>query len=133
MKLFLKRIAALFYDTLIVFCLLLLVTSIAVALFPSNTLHHNLIFRSTLFLSWFGIIVYCWTKNACTLGMRAWNLQLVTFDGAPLKLKHCIIRFLFSLPSLLCFGIGFLWMLFDKKNLALHDRLSKTAIIAINK
>jgi hypothetical protein len=35
--------------------------------------------------------------------------------------------------SLLVFGAGFIWMLFDKDRLFLHDRLLKTHFIKIAK
>ncbi len=129
MKLLLKRLGALVYDTIIVFLLLLLVTIFAVALFPTHTLHTNFLFRFTLIFVWFLLITICWLSQAQTLGMRTWNLKIETLDGQPIHFKHCFIRFIFAMPSLLFFGVGLFWLLFDKDQLALHDRFSKTRII----
>lgn len=130
MTLCLKRLGALFYDSVIILLLLLLVTTFAVALFPTEPLHQNLLFRLTLLFSWFSIVILCWLLRSQTLGMRAWQLKLETIHGKPLRFKDCLIRFIVAFPSLLFFGIGLFWLLFDKQHLALHDRLSKTKIVS---
>jgi uncharacterized RDD family membrane protein YckC len=80
-----------------------------------------------VFFSWF------WLHGGQTLGMRAWRLRVVSRDGAPLRARQALARFGWALPSLLCFGLGLLWVLVDKERLAWHDRLSGTRLVLLPK
>ena len=87
-----------------------------------------------LFL-WLGIGVYlirCWVKTGQTLAMQAWRLKLVNQDAALLSFRHAVIRYMLATMSLMMLGLGFLWVLFDKDRLFLHDRLLKCKIITVS-
>jgi len=69
---------------------------------------------SFFFYGWF------WTHGGQTLGMRAWNLYLIKPDGKFIN---------WEIAAWTVGGLGFTWILLNKKNLAWHDILSNTQII----
>ena len=127
---FLRRFAALLYDLLILTALLLLAT---LAVMPFG--HGKAIPPSTLWFQAYLLAVISvfyggfWLRGGQTLGMLAWRICLVTRDNTRPRLSHIIRRMLFALPSMLCLGLGFLWLLFDKEKRTLYDRLSGTKVI----
>ncbi len=135
-----RRLGAIFYDTLLVVGLLLFVTTLvtvpvdilfgqeAAAAVPQSPL-----FTLVLCLVPPLFFVRFWLKGGQTLGMRAWKLMVIRHDGLSLTPKDAILRFLSATLSLLPFGAGLLWMLFDSKKLAWHDRLSATRLIILKK
>lgn len=68
--------------------------------------------------------VWSWTHGGKTLGMTAWRIEVRQFDGRTISTQQAWLR---AVTALL--GLGNLWKLFDKKNLALHDYLSKTVVV----
>lgn len=89
-----------------------------------------------LFLGMLGIIVgfYCffWLRNAQTLGMQSWRLQLETTDGTPLTIKHCLKRMAAGALSWAALGLGFLWCLLPNQG-TWHDALSRTRVTVHDK
>ena len=78
---------------------------------------------SSYYYSWF------WTKGGQTLGMKAWHLYLVDENGHYINRKQGFLRCLTATLSWACFGMGFAWILVNRKNLAWHDMLTKTQIV----
>ena len=121
---FFRRIAALFYDTLILLSLLILASAIIVSLNGGKEVSHE----STLFKFYLlGVIILyfalSWTYGRQTVGMRAWRLFLVTRDGQNLTMTQAIARCSLAILTLLSFGIGYWWMLFNKQKQSLHDMI----------
>ena len=80
------------------------------------------------------LIAYCfygwfWTKGGQTLGMRAFHLYLIDENGKFINWQIARKRFTFSLLSWACCGMGFAWILVNRKNLTWHDMATKTQII----
>ena len=69
------------------------------------------------------------TLGGRTLGMEFEKLQVVNFDGQPISVEESRLRTLGYLISLGCFGLGYLWAVFDPDRLTWHDKISKTLII----
>jgi uncharacterized RDD family membrane protein YckC len=61
-----------------------------------------------------------------TTGMRATDLQLITFDGFPVDGRTRALRFATAWLSFCSGGLGILWALADEENLTWHDHISKT-------
>jgi uncharacterized RDD family membrane protein YckC len=143
-----KRLAAMVYDTFLVFAVLALATLIASLFLGSNQpatvdnaeVIHQLnpmlsgpIFQAyllavmSLFFCWF------WHNNGQTLGMQAWRLQIVASDGGRPGWRQCVIRLLAATLSFACLGMGYWWIWIDRERLSWHDRLSKTRIIQLPK
>jgi len=78
---------------------------------------------SFFFYGWF------WTHGGQTLGMRAWNLYLIKPDGKFIDWRIAAKRYFAALLSWAFFGLGFTWILINKRKLAWHDILSNTQIV----
>ena len=126
-----RRLAAMFYDSLLLFALLMLAATPVVMLAGGAD---SALIRSPLYFLYlygisFGFFGWFWTRGGQTLGMRSWKLQLVREDNRPPGWQEAFFRYLLATVSLLLFGLGFIWILFDKQKLAWHDIQSKTRII----
>ena len=64
-----------------------------------------------------------------TLGMDYEHLQVVNFEAQPISAEESRLRTLGYLISLGCFGLGYLWAVFDPDRLTWHDKISKTLIV----
>ncbi len=128
---FLRRIAAILYDALLVLALLFLATIPFVAIRGGEPVEigDNLVYRAALVAIVFGFFVGFWSYSGRTLGMQSWGLQLETMDGRVPSVATASLRFAAALVSLLFFGLGFFWQLVDKERLTLHDRISKTRLV----
>lgn len=83
-----------------------------------------------LFL-WLGIglyFVWCWRKSGQTLAMQTWQLKLSDGQTKLLNWPQALIRYALASLSLAAFGLGFVWALFDRDDLFLHDRLLNSRI-----
>ena len=123
---FWRRIFAIFYDTFLLAALLFISTALALPFnageaFAGNPLYLGyLVSVCFLFFGWF------WTHGGQTLGLRAWKIQILTETKQPLSWKDALSRFIWATLSWGLFGLGFIWILFDKEKKSLHDRLSGT-------
>lgn len=72
---------------------------------------------------------YFWLQTGQTPGLRTWKLRLIRSDNYLLTRRDATIRFVMSLVSIATLGLGWLWLLFSKKNQTLHDQLSFTQIV----
>jgi uncharacterized RDD family membrane protein YckC len=73
--------------------------------------------------------IFFWTRGGQTLGMRAWRLRLETHDGGFPSIPVATLRFFVAIVSLIPFGLGFLWQLWDKDKLTWHDRIAGTRML----
>jgi hypothetical protein len=74
-----------------------------------------------------------YASRSTTLGGIVLGLDVIKADGSFLTGDYStsLIRALASLLSLLPFGLGFLWILFDPDKNAWHDRISRTFVVQI--
>ena len=146
-----RRLAAMVYDSFLLFGLLFLAGAIwmgvGLALEPTQTepvlqtgetIHQldtfgNGFFSLYLLAVIFSFFAYFWHRNGQTLGMQAWRLKLETLDAETVSYPVAAQRFVLAGLSLLLAGIGYWWILLDKQGYALHDRLSKTRVVLIPK
>ncbi|MEJ2454973.1 MAG: RDD family protein [Candidatus Thiodiazotropha sp.] len=129
----LRRLAAIFYDLLLLIALLAVATTLITLPFgmpKGGTLlaYQWFLFEIIPLLFFTGF----WWRGGQTLGMRAWRLKVVRMDGKPLSWGDALKRHLAALLSCLTLGLGFLWVLVDREGLAWHDRLSGTRLIRID-
>ncbi len=128
----LRRLGAMFYDSLLLFALLMLASAAALAVTQGNLHMHSPVFRVWLFLVSFLFYAFFWVHGGQTLGMRAWKIRVQRLDdGRPITWLQAFLRFLVAIPSWLLLGLGFLWMLFDKQKLTWHDRFSESAVVRL--
>ncbi|MEM6998748.1 MAG: RDD family protein [Pseudomonadota bacterium] len=127
---FFRRLAAIVYDSILLcsvffFATFILISSLGDGEVASGNYLYNifLIVIAYLYYSW------QWINGRQTLGMRSWGINIINDSGTTLDWKQASLRYIASLLSLALFGFGFLWALFDKNKLAMHDRLSKTKLV----
>ncbi|MCG7996111.1 MAG: RDD family protein [Candidatus Thiodiazotropha taylori] len=125
-----RRLGAIFYDSLLLTALVFVATAAITLPFGNPTGNWFLVFQIFLF-EIIPLVFFCWfwIRGGQTLGMRAWRLKLVTMEGSPVDWKLALKRHFAAILSLLVFGLGFLWVVFDRDNMAWHDRLSGTRLI----
>lgn len=87
-------------------------------------LAHLMLVLLTYFL-WF------WRHGGQTLAMQTWKLRLESaLTGGTITPLQAFARFALCFPSLLLFGAGLIWAVFDRDRQFLHDRLAGTRIVA---
>lgn len=74
-----------------------------------------------------------WRYGGQTLGMRAWRLRAVSADGERPSWAAIAIRFGVGLLSLAAFGLGFVWVLFDRERRSWHELASDTLTVRLPK
>ncbi len=105
---FFRRLAALFYDLLLVIALGFIVTFAMLPLTRGEAIlsstqgivghaYHALL--AMLAFAYFG---WSWTRSGQTLGMRAWRIRLESSGGKPLNWAESLLRFVL--------GSGLAWL-----------------------
>lgn len=140
-----RRLAAMFYDTLLVIALVMLVSATAIALRvglegeqavkSTNTVAvGGILFQLALLISVFTFFYVFWRIRGQTLGMQVWRLRLDNSnDGGRISFKQALIRFLAAILSAVCLGAGYWWIWIDPEKLSWHDRLSGSQLVLLEK
>ena len=131
---FLRRVAAMLYDALLVTALLFLATVPYIAIQGGESVESDsgllhVLYQITLFAVVFAFFVGFWALRGRTLGMQSWGLQLQTRNDAMPTFGAASLRFFAAILSWLPLGLGYLWQLVDRDKLAWHDRLSDTRLV----
>lgn len=121
-----RRVAAFFYDCLLLIAIFFVVTAVAVRLNKGEAFEHiayllTLVPVAWIFFSWF------WTHGGQTLGMRAWHIKLVNDSGDSVKIFTTVVRFLAGLAFL---PIVLLPAFFDQRKRGLHDIFASTHVVS---
>lgn len=141
-----RRLAAIFYDALLCFALLLVTAFIyklvlmafigearLKAMSESGSLDGDPFLSTILLLVIFGFFAKFWTHSGQTLGMQVWGIRVQNADGSGISLLQALLRFMVSIASWLCLGLGFIWALFDKRNRSWHDLYSNSQLVRVPK
>lgn len=76
------------------------------------------------------LIVWLWVKYAATPGKLLFDSEIVDADtGNPIGLQQAMLRYIAYMISFIPFGLGFLWILWDKRKQAWHDKIAGTVVI----
>ncbi len=152
-----RRIGAMVYDGLLLFAILMLASlPFVVPLGEEEEMQstYKLVYQLAMAGVIYVYFVGYWKSRGRTLGMQSWGLQIVNNDGRLPTLGQSTLRFLAaSVPwaflvlgfyllffqdqlaaaivSWACFGLGYVWQLWDKAGLGLQDRFSGTRIVYI--
>ncbi|KZN59062.1 RDD family protein [Pseudoalteromonas luteoviolacea] len=146
---FIRRLASLIYDALVVIAFAMLTTIVYLALVQgmisigwftleghedvtaliqaTPTLYY---LRSVLLVAVsVAFFAYFWTKSGQTIGMRAWRLKVQRNDGKLLTWPQAVAR---SLTAIL--GLGNLMVILDRKQKrALQDLICKSEVVLLSK
>lgn len=135
----LRRLAAMFYDGLLLLAIMMIATALFLPLTGGEALtpaqHPLLEFAYRLALVGLVVLFFgvFWTRRGQTLGMASWRLRVEREDGRLLTWGDSVKRLGAALLSLLPLGLGFLWILFDRDRRAWHDRLTRTRVVVVPK
>ena len=78
----------------------------------------------------FILTIWFWLKFQATPGKMATNLRVVDeLTGNTLSRGQAIGRYFATILSIIPFGLGYLWIAFDKKNQSWHDKLAGSVVI----
>lgn len=127
-----RRLASMLYEVLLLLGVLGLfymlpnvLLGMAIQIIPGPLLQ-----LAWVFLVCGAYFVWYWHRHGATLAMQTWRLKVLDArTGRPPTLGRAALRYALSWPSVLCFGIGLLWMIFDTDRQFLHDRLAGTCIV----
>lgn len=125
----LRLAACMLYDGLVVLALSFALALGFILLFGDAS-HGLKRYALQLFL-WLGVglyFVWCWRKSGQTLAMQTWQLKLSHGQANLLNWPQALIRYALASLSLAAFGLGFVWAVFDRDGLFLHDRLLNSRI-----
>jgi uncharacterized RDD family membrane protein YckC len=115
---FLRRLAALVYDSLLVVALLFIATFAVLplsggeAITPESQGLGAYLYRGWLLAVAFGYFGVCWVRGGQTLGLRAWRIGLQSTDGSAVNWADAAVRFTIGATLVLMGFIG-LWSLRD--------------------
>jgi uncharacterized RDD family membrane protein YckC len=121
---FLQRLGAAMIDTMLVLIVFGMITN------PIASLLHQA-HDSTGSLGLIILLAYftaMWAWKQTTVGMIVFRLKVYRVDNSPLTFSVAVIRALGLLLSILPFGLGFFWMIWDKDKLTWYDRIAGTVV-----
>ncbi|MBR9813042.1 RDD family protein [bacterium] len=125
------RLAALFYDSLLVFGLWVGGTFALLPFTGGKAIAAN---EDWYFIYLFGLVaafyLWFWRKSGATLGMQAWRLQLRCDDEQRIDWSQAMLRLV---VAWLLLGTGFVWCLFDARRRAVHDLVARTEVVRLPK
>lgn len=141
-----RRLAAMFYDFLLCTALLIVtagaykMVQMAIIgearmreLTEAGALDGDPLLSTLLLFALFGFFAKFWTHGGQTLGMQVWGVRVQNADGSAISLWQALLRFMVAIASWLCLGLGFIWLLFDKRQRSWHDIYSHTQLVRVPK
>lgn len=121
------RLAALVYDSLLIFGIWVLATFAVLPFTGGQAVTLGMPwYRIYLFLITAAFFVGFWCTAGQTLGMTAWRLRVRTVDGDRISLSQGVVRLVIAWVTL---GGGLLYCLFDPERRALHDVAAGTVLV----
>jgi uncharacterized RDD family membrane protein YckC len=138
-----RRLAAMLYDSLLVFAIWIIVGFVVFSAFgleqartiEGDTVVLDPLVRYTLFcamlLSAWLFFGFFWTHSGQTLGMQAWRIRVVNERDQAISWRQVTLRFLVAPPALLLGGIGYWWSLFDRQRRSWPDLASGSRIVRV--
>ena len=142
-----RRLAAIFYDFLLCVALVMVVTLVyqhgllrliyggeqLKIMAESGALDIDPLLSTILLFSLFGFFAKFWTHTGQTLGMQVWGIRIQNANGTAIDLWQALLRFIVAIGSWLFFGLGFLWVLWDKQKRSWHDIYSDSRVVQLPK
>ncbi len=142
-----RRLAAMFYDFMLVMALIMVVTWIyqqgllrlihggdeLKRLAEAGALDQDPLLASLLLLCSFAFFAKFWTHTGQTLGMQAWNIRVQNTNGTRISLMQALLRFVIAIFSWLALGLGFWWQLWSKSRGTWHDIYSESITVQLPK
>jgi uncharacterized RDD family membrane protein YckC len=74
--------------------------------------------------------VYFYLRRGQSFGKRFIGVRVVKTDGRPIDYQTALLRHIIGYPlSILFFGLGIVWMLWDGRRQGWHDKLARTVVV----
>ena len=141
-----RRLAAMFYDFLLSVALLMVTTLLYKVvqmgiygqeqlrqMSDAGALDGDPLLSTLLVMTLFAFFAKFWTHNGQTLGMQVWGLRIQNADGSAISLWQALLRFVVAIGSWLFLGLGFFWVLWDRKKRSWHDIYSDSSVVQLPK
>ena len=131
---FISRAAAFVIDNIIIVVSTsvgILVTSATLnALFPTHKELSvpPLLYASILYGVFVAYFALFWTFTATTPAMYLFGLRVTRMRGQRIGFIRSVVRVLCFGISAFCFGLGYLWVIVDKRHQAWHDKIARTVV-----
>ncbi|MES2824749.1 MAG: RDD family protein [Pseudomonadota bacterium] len=142
----LRIIAAMVYDSLLLAAVSIAYGAIVVGLRVliqgqpevGQRIQWNIVSGSLITLGWLAMLVlfymYFWHRFGQTLAMKTWRFKMVDAQtNQPANYQQCALRSLAAILSLLLLGFGYWCRFFHPQKRMLHDVLSGTKLILLQK
>ena len=129
-----RRLGAMFYDLLLLVALMMVVTAALLPLTGGEAITsdrygaYEYAYRVMLLAIVILFFGGFWTRRGQTLGMAAWRMKIERADGSLLTWSDVIKRLGAATVSLALGGFGYVWIWFDKEELAWPDRWTNTRV-----
>jgi uncharacterized RDD family membrane protein YckC len=126
-----RRLASLLYESLLLLGVLagaFLLPNLALGMTAGIVLPGPLLLLH-VFVVLGAYFLWYWRHGGQTLAMQTWQLQLCSITGQQPSWRQLALRYVLAWPSILLYGVGLLWALFDRDRQFLHDRLAGTRIV----
>ena len=121
----LRRLVAIFYDSLLLIAVLFAATIILMPFTEGKAIEGENLLYLIYLTNWsYFFFVWQWTHGGQTLGMRTWKIKLFSMDSGPISWSVASKRFFLAIVSWLFAGAGFIWVIFDHDKFSFHDRYS---------
>lgn len=81
-------------------------------------------------------LIFWVNYDGATPGKKLLGIKILKSDGGKLTYPVAIIRYigyLVSAATIFIFGLGYLWIIWDKKKQALHDKIAGTIVVRTEK
>jgi len=74
--------------------------------------------------------IHFYMRRGQSFGKSFIGIRVVRTDGAPIDYQTAVLRHVVGYPlSVLFFGLGIVWMLWDRKQQGWHDKLARTVVV----
>lgn len=126
-----RRLAAMLYDALAVTAVLavaFILPHILLGAFAHVEANH-IVTKIHFFLVLLVYFSWFWVHGGQTLAMKTWKIRVVDIGGGRLRPAQAVLRYMAAWFSIVFFGIGIAWALFDRDRQFLHDRIADTRIV----
>lgn len=126
----LRRFAAMGYDALALIALWFLATAVLLPFTGGEAVPPG----NLWYPAWLTVVAYLylggsWTHGGQTLGMRAWRLRLVTLESESVSWPRALLRLVVAVPSILLFGAGLWWALWESRRRTWYDLAAGTLVV----
>jgi len=124
----LRRLGAISYDIILAFSLAFFIVGAILIAFFDKQAQTDLLMFGVYLMTVYLYFTWSWVKGRQTLGMKTWKFQIEQNNGDNITHKQAFVRFMLAALSFAVIGLGFIYQLINKDNLAWHDKHSNTRL-----